>query len=142
MKLQYLSIFATSLKGNKMNNMLKSIVYILFFLLFIMIVGQDHYTLEPTNCHSNTPCYQQQPDPCKKTVDFLFTNNFADMPQMAISLDNPSTSKFKCIARLLTMLSEINKQELQTNNIICHSSYSLHANAVDYYIYALRRIII
>ena len=29
-----------------------------------------------------TSCYQQQQDPCKRTVDFLFTNNFADMEVM------------------------------------------------------------
>lgn len=125
-----------------MNNMLKSVVYILFFLLFIVTVGQDHYIFEATNCHPNTSCYQQQQDPCKRTVDFIFTNNFADVPQIAMSLDNPNTSKFKCIARLLTTLNEHLKQELQTNHIISPSFYSLHTNAVDYYIYALRRIII
>lgn len=125
-----------------MNNMLKYTVYILLFLLFMVTVDQDHATVESTNCHPTTSCYRQQQDPCKKTVDFLFTNNFADMPQMAISLDNPSTSKFKCIARILTALNEFKKQELQTNHIVCHTFYSLHSNAVDYYIYALRRIII
>ena len=125
-----------------MNNMLKYIGYILFFLLFTVTVGQDYHATKPTICHPNTSCYQQQQDPCKKTVDFLFTNHFADMPQTAISLDNPANSKFKCLVRLLTTLHELNKQELQANNIICHSSYLLHTDAVDYYIYALRRIII
>lgn len=125
-----------------MNNMLKSIVYILFFLLFMLVVGQDQCAMEPTNCHSDTTCYQQQPDPCKKAVDYLFTNRFADIPQMAISLDNPDHSKFKCIVRLLAAVREYKKQELQTNHIDCRSAYSLHTDAVDYYIYALRRIII
>lgn len=125
-----------------MNNMLKYIVYILFFLLFIVTVGQDYNATKPTICHPNTSCYQQQQDPCKKTVDFLFTNHFADMPQTAISLDNSANSKFKCLVRLLTALNELKKQELQTNHIICHSLYPLHSDTVDYYIYALRRIII
>lgn len=125
-----------------MNNMLKSIVYILFFLLFMLTVGQDYHAIESTNCHPAASCYRQQPDPCQKTVDYLFTNRFADMPQMAISLDNPDHSKFKCIIRLLATVREYKKQELQTNHITCHSAYSLHTDAVDYYIYALRRIII
>ena len=108
-----------------MNNMLRYVVYILLFLLFTITVDQDHYTVEPTDLHPQTSCYQQQQDPCKRTVDFLFTNNFADMPQIAISLDNPSTSKFKCIVRILTALSELKKQELQTNHIVCHSFHSL-----------------
>lgn len=142
MKLQILAIFATLLTDNKMNNMLKYIVYILFLLLLTVTVERDYYKVEPTNCHPNTSCYRQQQNPCKKTMDFLFTNNFADMPQMAISLDNPATSKFKCLARILTAFNELKKQELQTIHIVCHSFYSLHANAIDYYIYALRRIII
>lgn len=125
-----------------MNDMLRYVVYILLFLLFTITVDQDHYTVEPTDLHPQTSCYQQQQDPCKRTVDFLFTNNFADMPQIAISLDNPSTSKFKCIVRILTALSELKKQELQTNHIVCHTFHSLYTDAVDYYIYALRRIII
>ena len=64
------------------------------------------------------------------------------MPQIAISLDNPSTSKFKCIARILTALGELNTQKLQTNHIACPTFHSLYTDAVDYYIYALRRIII
>ena len=97
-----------------MNNMLRYVVYILLFLLFTITVDQDHYTVEPTDLH----------------------------PQTAISLDNPSTSKFKCIVRILTALSELKKQELQTNHIVCHTFHSLYTDAVDYYIYALRRIII
>ncbi len=51
-------------------------------------------------------------------MDFLFINNFADMPQIAIALDNPDlTSKFKCALRMLATLNEFWKQELQTNNI-------------------------
>lgn len=128
--------------GYEMNNVLKSIVYIFFFLLFMVTVGQDEYIQEKADRHPNTSCYQQQRTPCKKTMDFLFNNNYADIPQMAVSLDNPTNSKFKCIARLLTALNELKKQELQTNHIVCHSFYSLHADAVDYYVYALRRIII
>ena len=96
-----------------MNNMLRYIVYILLFLLFTITVGQDYHTVETTDLPPQTSCYQQQQDPCKRTVDFLFTNNFADMPQIAISLDNPSTSKFKCIVRILAALNELKKQELQ-----------------------------
>ena len=125
-----------------MNNMLRYIVYILLFLLFTITVGQDYHTVETTDLPPQTSCYQQQQDPCKRTVDFLFTNNFADMPQIAISLDNPSTSKFKCIVRILAALNELKKQELQTNHIVCHTFHSLYTDAVDYYIYALRRIII
>lgn len=125
-----------------MNNMLKHIVYFLLFLLFTVTVEKDYNATKPANCQPNTSCYQQQQDPCKKTVDFLFTNHFADMPQAALSLDNPNTSKFKCLVRLLAALNELKKQELQTNHIICHSLYPLHSDAVDYYIYALRRIII
>lgn len=125
-----------------MNNMLRYIVYILLFLLFTITVGQDYHTVETTDLPPQTSCYQQQQDPCKRTVDFLFTNNFADMPQIAISLDNPSTSKFKCIVRILAALNELKKQEVQTNHIVCHTFHSLYTDAVDYYIYALRRIII
>lgn len=121
-----------------MNNMLRYIVYILLFLLFTITVGQDYHTVETTDLPPQTSCYQQQQDPCKRTVDFLFTNNFADMPQIA----NPSTSKFKCIVRILAALNELKKQELQTNHIVCHTFHSLYTDAVDYYIYALRRIII
>lgn len=142
MKLQILAIFAPSFKGNKMNNMLRYIVYILLFLLFTITVDQDYHTVETTDLPPQTSYYQQQQDPCKRTVDFLFTNNFADMPQIAISLDNPSTSKFKCIVRILAALNELKKQELQTNHIVCHTFHSLYTDAVDYYIYALRRIII
>ena len=39
-------------------------------------------------------------------------------------------------------LNELKKQELQTNHIVCHTFHSLYTDAVDYYIYALRRIII
>ena len=39
-------------------------------------------------------------------------------------------------------LNDFWKQELQTNNIHFHSSISHYSHAVDYYIYALRRIII
>ena len=141
MKLQILAIFAASLKGNKMNNMLRSIVYILFFLLFVT-VEQDSYAQDTANSQTNTSCYQQQQDPCKKAVDFLFTNHFADIPQMAVSFDNPGASKFKCIARLLAALNEYKKQEKQTNNIDYHSIHLLHADVVDYYVYTLRRIII
>ena len=125
-----------------MNNTLRYIVYILFFLLFTVTVDQDHYTAEPASGHSGTSCYQQQQDPCKKTMDFLFTNHFADLPQTAISLDSPASSKFKCMVRILTALNELKKQELQTSHIVCHTFYPLPTNAVDYYIYALRRIII
>ena len=113
-----------------MNNMLRYIVYILLFLLFTITVGQDYHTVETTDLPPQTSCYQQQQDPCKRTVDFLFTNNFADMPQIAISLDNPSTSKFKCIVRILTALSELKKQELQTNHIVCHTFHSLYTDAL------------
>lgn len=75
MKLQILAIFAPSFKGNKMNNMLRYIVYILLFLLFTITVGQDYHTVETTDLPPQTSCYQQQQDPCKRTVDFLFTNN-------------------------------------------------------------------
>ena len=109
-----------------MNNMLRYIVYILLFLLFTITVGQDYHTVETTDLPPQTSCYQQQQDPCKRTVDFLFTNNFADMPQIAISLDNPSTSKFKCIVRILAALNELKKQELQTNHIVCHTFHSLY----------------
>ena len=125
-----------------MNNMLKYIVYILFFLLFTITTEQDYPTIDATNAHPHTSCYQQQQDPCKKTMDFLLTNHFADIPQMVLSLDNPAASKFKCIARILTAFSELKKQELQTNHIACHTFHSLYTDAVDYYIYALRRIII
>ena len=110
-----------------MNNMLRYIVYILLFLLFTITVGQDYHTVETTDLPPQTSCYQQQQDPCKRTVDFLFTNNFADMPQ---------------IVRILAALNELKKQELQTNHIVCHTFHSLYTDAVDYYIYALRRIII
>ncbi len=129
-------------KGEKMNNMLKYVVYILFFLLLTTLADQDRYTVESTVPHPQESYYRQQQDPCEKTVNYLFTNNFADMPQMAISLDNPSTSKFKCIARILTALGELNTQKLQTNHIACPTFHSLYTDAVDYYIYALRRIII
>ncbi len=61
-----------------MNNMLRYVVYILLFLLFTITVDQDHYTVEPTDLHPQTSCYQQQQDPCKRTVDFLF-NRFDDV---------------------------------------------------------------
>ena len=48
-----------------MNNMLRYVVYILLFLLYRHI-DQDHYTVEPTDLHPQTSCYQQQQDPCKK----------------------------------------------------------------------------
>ena len=35
-------------------------------------------------------------------------------------LDNPSTSKFKCIVRILAALNELKKQELQTNLSLIH----------------------
>ena len=44
--------------------------------------------------------------------------------------------------RILAALNELKKQELQTNHIVCHTFHSLYTDAVDYYIYALRRIII
>ena len=102
-------------KGEKMNNMLKYVVYILFFLLLTTLADQDRYTVESTVPHPQESYYRQQQDPCEKTVNYLFTNSFADMPQMAISLDN---------------------------HIACPTFHSLYTDAVDYYIYALRRIII
>lgn len=126
-----------------MNNMLRHIVYILFLLLLTITAEQDYHAAEPADCHSNASCYRQQQDPCKDTVDFLFTNHFADMPQIAVvSPDNPINSKFKCLARVLTVLNEYKKQKSQTGDITGHSPYPLHSDAVDYYIYALRRIII
>lgn len=110
-----------------MNNMLRYIVYILLFLLFTITVDQDYHTVETTDLPPQTSCYQQQQDPCKRTVDFLFTNNFADMPQIAISLDNPSTSKFKCIVRILAALNELKKAGATNKPYsLPHFSFALH----------------
>lgn len=125
-----------------MNHILKYIVSTLFFLLCAITVELEDYVTESATAHPQTPCYQQQEDPCKKTMDFLFINRFADLPQMVLSTDHSSTSKFKCIARILAAFHEWNKQELQTNHIVRHTFYSPYTDAVDYYIYALRRIII
>lgn len=122
--------------------MLRHIVYTLLFLLFTLTVGGSDHAIESSGCLSVTSCYQQQQDPCKKTMDFLFTNHFADMPQPVLSADKASTSKFKCIVRVLATLNELKKQELQTNHTVCHPFHGLYTDAVDYYIYALRRIIV
>lgn len=125
-----------------MDNMLRHIVYTLLFLLFTLTVGRNDYVAESSGRPSATSCYRQQQSPCKKTMDFLFTNRFADMPQLVLSVDNVSTSKLKSIARAWAALNELKKQELQTNHIVCHAFHSLYTDAVDYYIYALRRIIV
>jgi hypothetical protein len=54
-----------------MNNMLRYIVYILLFLLFTITVGQDYHTVETTDLPPQTSYYQQQQDPCKRTVDIV-----------------------------------------------------------------------
>lgn len=130
-----------------MNNILKIFISLLFFLLLITTAGQEEYASVKSSFFQKsnvTSSYQQTQSPCKKTMDyFLFINRFADMPQVAIALDNPDlTSKSKCALRLLATLNDFWKQELQTNNIHFHSSISHYSHAVDYYIYALRRIII
>ena len=117
-----------------MNNILKIFISLLFFLLLITTAGQEEYASVKSSFFQKsnvTSSYQQTQSPCKKTMDFLFINRFADMPQVAIALDNPDlTSKSKCALRL------------QTNNRHFHSSISHYSHAVDYYIDALRRIII
>jgi len=121
-----------------MNNILKIFISLLFFLLLITTAGQEEYASVKSSFFQKsnvTSSYQQTQSPCKKTMDFLFINRFADMPQVAIALD-------KCALRLLATLNDFWKQELQTNNIHFHSSISHYSHAVDYYIYALRRIII
>lgn len=129
-----------------MNNILKIFISLLFFLLLITTAGQEEYASVKSSFFQKsnvTSSYQQTQSPCKKTMDFLFINRFADMPQVAIALDNPDlTSKSKCALRLLATLNDFWKQEQQTNNIHFHSSISHYSHAVDYYIYALRRIII
>ena len=129
-----------------MNNILKIFISLLFSLLLMTIVGQEECTSVTSSSpqkSSITSSYQQTQSPCKKTMDFLFINRFADMPQVAIALDNPDlTSKSKCALRLLATLNDFWKQELQTNNLHFHSFISHYSHAVDYYIYALRRIII
>ena len=117
-----------------MNNILKIFISLLFFLLLITTAGQEEYASVKSSFFQKSNV---------KTMDFLFINRFADMPQVAIALDNPDlTSKSKCALRLLATLNDFWKQELQTNNIHFHSSISHYSHAVDYYIYALRRIII
>lgn len=127
-----------------MNSMLKVMISFILFLLIMTIVGQEDYTsigskTQYTSCSS----YRQTQNPCKKTMDFILTNRFADMPQAALTLDNPDvSSKSKCILRLLAAFCENRKQELQTIHIDYHLQSSFYSHAVDYYIYALRRIII
>lgn len=123
--------------------MLKTIVLFLFLLLIVSI-GQENYAsaVSLPSPHKGTSLYQQSQSPCKKTMDFLFTNRFADIPQIAITLDNHDHFKSKCALRLLAALNEYRKLELQSIHIDYHSFHSLHTDAIDYYIYALRRILI
>ena len=83
-----------------MNNILKIFISLLFFLLLITTAGQEEYASVKSSFFQKsnvTSSYQQTQSPCKKTMDFLFINRFADMPQVAIALDNPDlTSKSKC----------------------------------------------
>ena len=126
-----------------MNRLFKSVVYLLFFLLFI-VAGQADYTPDAPISRpiSSAPSYRQTQNPCRRTVDHLFTNRFADLPQMVISIDNPDHYKFKCMLRILAAWKEHQKQELQTTHIDYHSYYTCYTDAVDYYVYALRRIVI
>lgn len=107
-----------------MNNILKIFISLLFFLLLITTAGQEEYASVKSSFFQKsnvTSSYQQTQSPCKKTMDFLFINRFADMPQVAIALDNPDlTSKSKCALRLLATLNDFWKQELQTTYIFIH----------------------
>lgn len=129
-----------------MGNILRYMVYGLFFLLFMFTVEQDDSLQSNTPLlsypHCATSCYRRQQDPCEKTMNFLFTHRFADMPQTVLSFDNLSTSKFKCIVRILTAQGESQKRQQRTSRTIHPAAYPLHSDAVDYYIYALRRIVI
>ncbi|WP_455671842.1 hypothetical protein [Phocaeicola sp.] len=123
--------------------MLKIVISLLFSLLIMAVAGQEDYASSAKSIsHTPTSSYRQSQSPCKRTMDFIFTHRFADMPQAVLSLDNPDSSKSKCVLRLLASLNEFRKQELQTTHIDHHLLSSHYPHAVDYYIYALRRIII
>ena len=65
-----------------MNNILKIFISLLFFLLLITTAGQEEYASVKSSFFQKsnvTSSYQQTQSPCKKTMDFLFINRFADM---------------------------------------------------------------
>lgn len=127
-----------------MSQLLRLIVSILFLLLFAT-VEREYYVshAEYTLSQENTSSYQQQQDPCQRTVDFILTNHFTGLLHPVFASDLPNGSKFKCLYRLLTSLTEHHEQGPQDSRKKVHPSlYSLHQDAVAYYIYALRRILI
>ncbi len=86
--------------------------------------------------------FEQEDNPYDEARDYLYGNTFADLPHNAISLDFQYHSKFKCLMRLLADINEQQKQTSRKKSSLYHISDANACNAVDYYIYALRHILI
>lgn len=127
-----------------MNQLWRLLVSILFLLLFVAVEREDYAPSTSNDTFpSSTSSYRQQQNPCEETMDFILTNHFAGLFQGGLSSDSPTGSKFKCLYRWLSSLTEQREREPQNTRKKMHASlYSLHNDAVDYYIYALRRILI
>ncbi len=118
---------------------------IVFLLLLGVADGKAPYAsaaLPDEPKAASASYFQQEESPYEETKDYLFDNAFADLPHPAISLDLHHHSKFKTLMRMLTHIAEHQKQtsrNYSSHNLI---SDACHSDAVDYYIYALRRILL
>lgn len=126
--------------------MLKATVSLLLFLLMMITAGEDNCASTETVTpvfHTSSCSYHPTQSPSQKTMDFILNNRFADVSCTLFTADTSHQSlKSRCVLRLLAALCECGIPELQTNHIDYHLHSSLYPHAVDYYIYALRRIII
>ncbi len=119
-------------------------VFIVLLLLLGVADGETSHTPHSLSDEQRTVSvsyFQQEENPYDEAKDYLFDNAFADIPHNAISLDIKYNSKSKYLMRLLTYINELQKQTSRKKSSY-HISDVCHSDAVDYYIYALRRILI
>ncbi len=118
---------------------------IVFLLLLGVADGKAPYAsaaLPDEPKAASASYFQQEESPYEETKDYLFDNAFADLPHHAISLDFQHNSKFKSLMRWLTYITENQKQISRRDSSPRDITDALACNAVDYYIYALRRILL
>lgn len=127
-----------------MSALLKHGMYMIFFFLLALTVSEESATVEQATAMpvSATSHYEPLRDPYEKTMDYLFDHQFADMPQTAFSADYSPLSKFKCLVRLLSSFQDRYKQSLPQARCKAHPEHAPCTEAVDYYVFTLRHILI